>query len=61
MPEAPAPVPTPVPVQDPSAPVEAPAPGSPAGLPDDRTPISEAPFTRRAPRARPMWCRPITP
>ncbi|MBR7619149.1 hypothetical protein JKL49_07075 [Phenylobacterium sp. 20VBR1] len=45
VPEAPAPVPTPVPVQDPSAPVEAPAPGSPAGLPDDRTPISEAPFT----------------
>lgn len=26
-------------------PVEPPAPGSPGGLPDDRTPISEAPFT----------------
>lgn len=25
--------------------VEAPAPGTPGGLPDDRTPISEAPFT----------------
>ncbi|MDO8380357.1 hypothetical protein [Phenylobacterium sp.] len=34
-----------VPAEDPNAPVEAPAPGSPAGLPDDRTPISEAPFT----------------
>ncbi|MDO8801692.1 hypothetical protein [Phenylobacterium sp.] len=43
VPEAPAPVP--VPTEDPNAPVEAPAPGSPAGLPDDRTPISEAPFT----------------
>jgi hypothetical protein len=27
------------------APVEPPAPGTPGGLPDDRTPISEAPFT----------------
>ena len=45
VPEAPAPAPTPVPAQDPNAPVEAPVPGSPAGLPDDRTPISEAPFT----------------
>lgn len=26
-------------------PVEPPAPGTPGGLPDDRTPISEAPFT----------------
>ena len=42
VPEAPA---APAPRQDPDAPVEAPAPGSPAGLPDDRTPISEAPFT----------------
>ena len=41
----PPPVPAPPPTQDPNAPVEAPAPGSPAGLPDDRTPISEAPFT----------------
>lgn len=41
VPEAPAPVPA----QDPNAPVEAPAPGSPAGLADDRTPISEGPFT----------------
>ena len=45
VPEAPPPAPTPVPAQDPNAPVEAPAPGSPAGLPDDKTPISEAPFT----------------
>jgi membrane-bound inhibitor of C-type lysozyme len=29
----------------PIAPVEPPAPGTPGGLPDDRTPISEAPFT----------------
>jgi hypothetical protein len=26
-------------------PVEPPAPGTPGGLPDDRTPVSEAPFT----------------
>ena len=45
VPEAPAPAPVPVPAGDPNAPVEAPAPGSPAGLPDDRTPVSEAPFT----------------
>ena len=43
VPEAPAPAPVPVPAGDPNAPVE--APGSPAGLADDRTPISEAPFT----------------
>jgi hypothetical protein len=35
--EAPAPEPLP--------PVTPPAPGTPGGLPDDRTPISEAPFT----------------
>lgn len=29
----------------PSAPVSPPAPGTPGGLPDDRTPVSEAPFT----------------
>jgi hypothetical protein len=29
----------------PLAPVEPPAPGTPGGLPDDRTPISEGPFT----------------
>lgn len=35
------------PAQPPAAfpPVEPPAPGTPGGLPDDRTPISEAPFT----------------
>ena len=37
--------PAPAPAQDPNAPVEAPAPGTPAGLADDRTPVSEAPFT----------------
>lgn len=31
--------------QAPLPPVEPPAPGTPGGLPDDRTPISEAPFT----------------
>lgn len=46
VPEAPAPVAT----DDPQAPVEAPAPGSPAGLADDRTPISEAPFTPQSPQ-----------
>jgi hypothetical protein len=41
----PAPVPPPKPiVQAPMTPVEPPAPGTPGGLPDDRTPISEAPF-----------------
>jgi hypothetical protein len=40
-----APASAPIPGEDPNAPVEAPAPGSPAGLPDDRTPVSEAPFT----------------
>ncbi|MES2725132.1 MAG: hypothetical protein V4656_18420 [Pseudomonadota bacterium] len=45
VPETPAPAPVPVPTEDPNAPVEAPAPGTPAGLADDRTPISEAPFT----------------
>jgi hypothetical protein len=30
---------------DPNAPYTPPAPGQPGGLPDDRTPISEAPFT----------------
>jgi hypothetical protein len=39
----PAPTPTPLPTAYP--PVEPPAPGAPGGLPDDRTPISEAPFT----------------
>jgi hypothetical protein len=29
--------------------VEAPAPGAPGGFPDDRTPISEAPFTPQSP------------
>ncbi|WP_340644242.1 hypothetical protein, partial [Phenylobacterium sp.] len=43
LPEAPAPVP--VPAEESYVPVEAPAPGTPAGLADDRTPISEAPFT----------------
>ena len=45
VPEVPAPAPGPVSNADPNAPVEAPAPGTPAGLADDRTPISEAPFT----------------
>jgi hypothetical protein len=36
--------PAPVPVA-PLPPVEPPAPGTAGGLPDDRTPISEAPFT----------------
>lgn len=31
-------------------PVEPPAPGTPGGLPDDRTPISEAPFTPDSPQ-----------
>jgi hypothetical protein len=41
-PAAAAPVPVPAST---SAPVSPPAPGTPGGLPDDRTPISEAPFT----------------
>ncbi|MGN6280069.1 MAG: MliC family protein [Sphingomonas sp.] len=43
-----APLPAPAPSPKPSAsasPVEPPAPGEPGGLPDDRTPVSEAPFT----------------
>jgi hypothetical protein len=40
------PTPTPLPTPGPSlAPLDPPAPGTPGGLPDDRTPISEAPFT----------------
>jgi len=35
---------TPVPAGSP-APLTPPAPGTPGGLPDDRTPVSEAPFT----------------
>jgi membrane-bound inhibitor of C-type lysozyme len=31
-------------------PVEPPAPGTPGGLPDDRTPVSEAPFTPQSPQ-----------
>lgn len=42
VPAAPA---TPGPPPQRLAPVEPPAPGSPGGLPDDRTPVSEAPFT----------------
>ena len=34
----------PEPIQSP-APLSPPAPGTPGGLPDDRTPVSEAPFT----------------
>ena len=37
------PGPTPTPTQEPA--LNPPAPGTPGGLPDDRTPISEAPFT----------------
>jgi hypothetical protein len=33
------------PDQQPQRPVSPPAPGTPGGLPDDRTPLSEAPFT----------------
>lgn len=45
--EAPAPaLPAPAaPAAPQTGPVEPPAPGSPGGLPDDRTPVSEAPFT----------------
>jgi len=35
----------PKPSSEATAPVTPPAPGTPGGLPDDRTPISEAPFT----------------
>lgn len=45
---APLPPPTPSPSPSPSAsvpPLQPPAPGEPGGLPDDRTPVSEAPFT----------------
>ncbi|RIA37654.1 hypothetical protein DFR49_3541 [Hephaestia caeni] len=38
-------VPTPAPVPAPSPAANPPAPGEPGGLPDDRTPVSEAPFT----------------
>jgi len=31
-------------------PVQPPAPGTPGGLPDDRTPVSEAPFTPESPQ-----------
>lgn len=42
----PSPVITPAPVASGTpAPLDPPAPGTPGGLPDDRTPISEAPFT----------------
>ena len=46
----PVPAPTVMPSPTPSptageAPLDPPAPGTPGGLPDDRTPISEAPFT----------------
>lgn len=44
-PAAPATPPPSTPAQDPNAPYEPPAPGQPGGLPDDRTPVSEAPFT----------------
>jgi membrane-bound inhibitor of C-type lysozyme len=43
-----APLPPPEPAPSPRAsppPLEPPAPGEPGGLPDDRTPVSEAPFT----------------
>ena len=38
------PAPAPTPTQEPAA-LTPPAPGTPGGLPDDRTPVSEAPFT----------------
>lgn len=41
----PAPTPSPTPAPRP-APVEPPAPGTPGGLPDDRTPIAERPFPK---------------
>ncbi|MEN2787106.1 hypothetical protein ACFOKI_04225 [Sphingomonas qilianensis] len=43
-PARPTPSPTPSPA-GPQAPLDPPAPGTPGGLPDDRTPMSEAPFT----------------
>jgi hypothetical protein len=55
-PDAPsAPDAKPVPAETPTAPTESypavdpPAPGTPGGFPDDRTPISEAPFTPESP------------
>lgn len=39
------PAPPQAPAAIPAKPVEPPAPGTPGGLPDDRTPVSEAPFT----------------
>jgi len=44
-PAAPAPVDQGAPTDAQNEPVVPPAPGTPGGLPDDRTPISEAPFT----------------
>lgn len=46
-PPPPAPTAPTAPASPPAAwpPVQPPAPGTPGGLPDDRTPISEAPFT----------------
>lgn len=41
---APLPPPTPTPSAS-ASPLQPPAPGEPGGLPDDRTPVSEAPFT----------------
>ncbi|HVI99764.1 MAG TPA: hypothetical protein VM657_11945 [Sphingomonas sp.] len=41
----PTPMPSPVPTPAPSPVATPPAPGEPGGLPDDRTPVSEAPFT----------------
>jgi hypothetical protein len=43
--QLPAPTPAPVAAPAPLAPVSPPEPGTPGGLPDDRTPVSEAPFT----------------
>jgi len=46
LPDETAPVPTPTPTASAtSAPLDPPAPGKPGGLDDDRTPVSEAPFT----------------
>jgi hypothetical protein len=47
----PTPIPTPTPTSTPvpaptPTPVEPPAPGTPGGLPDDRTPIAEGPFAK---------------
>jgi hypothetical protein len=43
--EAAMPVPTPTPVPTSTSPLTPPAPGTPGGLPDDRAPVSEAPFS----------------